>query len=111
VQADARKSQHRLLVVIHHQPLEPARLAVAGVQAAVAGVAVVQVAHQAVDACMGRVFQQVPGQLAVVRPFAGLGQLGPHEQQFFAGVRVHPRIQGAQVGQLLPAVAGHFAQQ
>ena len=70
----------------------------------------VQVAHQALNAQMARVLQQAPVQRAVMVPLGGLGELAAHEQQLFTGVGEHEPIAGAQIGQLLPAVAGHLAQ-
>ncbi len=47
----------------------------------------------------------------VVVPLALLRQLGALEQQLLAGVRPHPAVERPQVGEALPPVARHLAQQ
>ncbi len=44
-------------------------------------------------------------------PLALLGELAAHEHQFFAGMSEHEGVIGAQVGEALPVVAGHSADQ
>src|SRR5580704_3535660 len=44
-------------------------------------------------------------------PFAPLAELSPHEEDFFPRPRPHVAEQRAQVGELLPAVAGHLVEQ
>ena len=55
--------------------------------------------------------QQEPIQSFVVVPLAALCKLVAHKQEFFAGEAVHKAVVGAQVGKLLPAVAGHPSEQ
>ena len=57
------------------------------------------------------VVEQPPVQRAALGPLRLLGELAAHEQQLLARVRPHEGEVGAQVGQLLPPVAGHLAQQ
>ena len=64
--------------------------------------------HQVLYALMLRIAQQVPVQFAVVVPLAPLAELASHEQQLLARVRPHEAQVQAQVGELLPAVAGHL---
>ena len=52
-----------------------------------------------------------PIELALVRPLGALAELAAHEQQLLAGVRPHEAVQRAQVGELLPLVARHLADQ
>ncbi len=72
---------------------------------------VVEVAHELLHAAVAGVGQQVPVERAVVVPLPLLGQLAAHEQQLLARVRPHPAVEGAEVGELLPAVAGHLGEQ
>ena len=58
-----------------------------------------------------RIAEQVPVERMVVVPFALLRELAAHEQQLLAGMRPHEAEIGAQVGELLPAVARHLAEQ
>jgi len=60
---------------------------------------------------MCRVVEQVPIELRVVVPFALLGELIAHEQQFLAWMGPHKAEIGAEIGKALPSVAGHFAEQ
>ena len=74
-------------------------------------VQLVQVAHQPLHTgVLGRI-EQMPVQALVMVPFAHLCKFAAHEQQLFAGVAEHEAEVGAQVGELLPAVARHLAQQ
>ena len=73
-------------------------------------VEVVEVADQRLHAGMPWLPEQVPVQGAVVIPFAFLAELAAHEQQLLAGMCEHEAVIGAQVGEALPVVAGHPAQ-
>jgi hypothetical protein len=44
------------------------------------------------------ILEQVPINALVVVPFFPLTDFASHEQQLFAGVRVHPRVKHAEVG-------------
>ena len=44
-------------------------------------------------------------------PLTPLSELSTHEQQLLARLRVHVTQEESQVGELLPLIAGHFAQQ
>ena len=92
------------------KPGKTSALGVKLVQFGMAPVDKVQVTHQALNAQMIRLVQQAPVQRAVVVPLGGLRELAAHEQQLFAGVGEHEPIAGAQIGQLLPTVAGHLGQ-
>ena len=110
----AGEGDHGLFGVIHHQPFEAFGLAVLFPQGRMGAVGVVQVAYPALHAFVpAAVFggEQVPVEAFLVVPFAALGEFAAHEQQFFAGVAPHVAVVGAQVGELLPAVAGHFREQ
>ena len=71
----------------------------------------VEVTHQRAHAFVQRRTTQVPIERAVFAPFARLGKLLPHEQQLLARIAPHHRIIGAQIGELLPRVAGHLGKQ
>ena len=59
----------------------------------------------------GRMLEQIPVERPCLAPFAALGELLPHEQQLLAGIAPHEGVVGAQVGELLPVVARHLAEQ
>ena len=44
-------------------------------------------------------------------PLVPLAELAAHEQQLLAGLRVHVAVEQAQVGELLPVVARHLAEE
>src|SRR5260370_5593081 len=54
------------------------------------------------------ILEQVPIDALVVIPFLPLADFAPHEEQLFAGVRVHPGVEHAEVSELLPWIARHF---
>ena len=71
----------------------------------------IQVAGQTLQPAMSRITQQAPVKLAAFRPFALLTKLAPHEHQLLARCEGLPGQQQAQVGEALPGIAGHFADQ
>ena len=56
------------------------------------------------------VVEQVPVERMVVIPFALLAELAAHEHQLLAGMAEHEAVIGAQIGEALPFVAGHAAE-
>ncbi len=57
------------------------------------------------------VLQDMPFEAFVVLPFAALAELPAHEQDLLAGMCPHVTVEQAQVGELLPFVARHLADQ
>ncbi len=53
----------------------------------------------------------MPFQAGVVRPLAHLAEFATHEEQLLAGLGIHVAEEQTQVGEALPFVAGHFADQ
>ena len=72
---------------------------------------VIQMLHQPAQSIVFRKIDKVPIEARVVVPFAPLAEFTAHEEQFFAGMAVHPRVKHSQVGELLPFVARHLRQQ
>ena len=60
---------------------------------------------------MQRIAEQLPVEPDIVVPFPLLGELAAHEQQLLAGMRPHEGKIGAQIGESLPPVARHLADQ
>ena len=100
-----------MLAVVGDDPAKAAAVVVAFVQRRLAGIEPVEVAHQTLHAAMRRIVEQVPIRLHVVVPFALLAELAAHEQQLLAGMRPHEAEIGAQIGEALPRVARHVAEQ
>jgi len=60
---------------------------------------------------MGIVLEQVPIEAAGFTPFMALGEFLAHEQKFFARVGILVGVKQAEIGELLPQVAGHFVEE
>src|SRR5208283_625843 len=70
----------------------------------------IEMLDQPSKAVVQRVLEQVPIDGLVVIPFLPLADFASHEQQLFAGVRVHPCVKHSEVGELLPWITRHFVQ-
>src|ERR1700731_257443 len=106
----AQPGKHAAISVMHDQPFKPRRLAVELMQGRHRPVQAVEIADQALDAGMPRVFQQVPVEGVIVLPFIYLSELAAHEKQLLAGMTEHEAVIGAQIGEALPLVAGHASE-
>ena len=106
----AQPGKHAAISVMHDKPFKPRRLAVELMQGRHRPVQPVEIADQALDAGMPRVFQQVPVEGVIVLPFICLSELAAHEQQLLAGMTEHEAVIGAQIGEALPLVAGHASE-
>src|SRR5438105_4361817 len=53
----------------------------------------------------------MPVETLRLSPFTPLAELTAHEQKFLAGMRPRVGVEGAQVREFLPFVAGHFVKQ
>ena len=97
--------------VVGVDPLEGRRVVVAPPEGRQLPVHPVGVTHQVAHPRVGTVEQRWPVELAFLRPLPLLGDLATHEQQLLSGVAPHPAVQRPEVGEPLPAVAGHLADQ
>ena len=70
----------------------------------------IEIAHQRLNAAMTLLLEQMPIQRAVVIPLMLLAEFAAHEHQLLAGMGKHEGVIGAQIGEALPVVAGHAAQ-
>ena len=69
----------------------------------------VQLLHPVLHTPVHRVLQHMPFQAGIVRPLTHLPELASHEQQLLAWLRVHVSQKQAQIGELLPFIARHLA--
>src|SRR5690348_10473159 len=106
-----QERQHTVFMVVHLDPLEARGLAIAAVQGGRIAIGAVEVADQVLDAAVFRLLEQVPIEAVVMVPLAVLRELAAHEQQLLAWVRPHESEVRAQVGESLPAVPRHLAEQ
>ncbi len=95
-------------MVVDHQPFEAVGVKIQLVQRFMMPVGMVQVAHQPLDAVVPVVaaLQQMPVEANVMVPLAALSELIAHKQQLFPREGEQPAVVGAQVGELLPGIAG-----
>ena len=107
VDAVAQEAQHVAAGVVGVDPGEALGRDVARPQRGQLPVGPVEVADEVLDAAVQRVVEQVPVQRALLGPLPLLPELAALEQQLLARVRPHVRQQRAQVGGLVPRVAGH----
>ena len=96
------------LRVIGIDPLEASGIVVALPQCRSCAVGSIDVAHGPCDTGVLLELHEPPGEPRVGVPLRGLCELSAHEEQLAARVCPHVAEVGAQVGELLPAVAGHL---
>jgi len=70
----------------------------------------IEMLDQPSKAVMQGGLEQVPIDALVVIPFLPLANFASHEQQFLAGVRVHPGVKHAEISKFLPWITRHFIQ-
>ena len=92
-------------------PLEPLAGAVSLIKGRLRPVEMVEIAHQTLGSLLQGKVEQVPIQALVVIPLVPLAEFTAHEQQLLAGHRPHEGEVTAQVGELLPAIPRHLAEQ
>ncbi len=97
--------------VVGVDPREAVGVVVLPPQGGQLDVAPVEVADHGLHPEVAGLGEQVPVELARLGPLRGLRELGAHEDQLLAGVGPHVGQVGAEVGQLLPGVAGHLVRQ
>jgi hypothetical protein len=109
--AMAQETEHRRFPVLGVHPREAIAGEVLLVERRMRAVTAIQVADPALQAAVQWVLKNVPFQAFFVRPFAPLSELTAHEQQLLARMGPHLPVQRAQIGELLPFVARHLANQ
>src|SRR5215475_8073769 len=57
---------------------------------------------------MQRILGQMPVEALAMVPFRPLAEFTSHEEQFFAGMRIHPPIKHSKVRKLLPGIPRHL---
>ncbi len=93
------------------EPLEAALLEVLVVQRRYVPVQAAEIAIQPLHAGVGLEPELGPRELAALAPLRPLRELVAHERELLARVGHLPRGEQPQVGELLPGVAGHLAEQ
>src|SRR4029450_2548532 len=106
-----QEAHHTVLGVVAVDPGKTRWVTVAFVERWGLTVEVVQVCDPALQASMRGIGEQMPVQTRVVIPLPPLPKLSAHEEQFFAGLRIHVSQQQSQIRILLRVVPRHFVQQ
>ena len=75
------------------------------------GVQMIEIGNEALDAAVGIVLEEMPVEAASFAPFAALGQFLAHEQELLAWVGALIGEEQAEIGELLPHIAGHFVEE
>src|SRR5690606_26041008 len=106
--AAADEADDALLGIVGVDPLEAFASAVAIMERGELAVDAVELADEELDPAVGRAGRaEVPIEALVVVPLAPLAELAAHEEQLLGGLEPLVGEKEAEVGELLPLVAGH----
>src|SRR2546423_9630867 len=109
--SESKDQENAALGTTGLDPLKPVGLATQLVQRRDLAVGVVEIAQERLHSAMIGVGEEVPIQAAVMVPFSLLRELPAHEQQLLAGMGEHEAEIGPQIGEALPTVPRHLADQ
>src|ERR1700693_1606163 len=104
---DTHAGDHVPVGVVGIDPLETRGLVIGFPQRGLGAIDAIEIADQVLHAAMIGLIEQIPIKARVMIPFAPLAELATHEENLFPRPRPHVTEQRAQVGELLPAIAGH----
>src|SRR5438552_4070020 len=107
----AEKAEDTVLGVVAIDPVKPSRGTVLFVEGRLTAVELVQILYPALQAGMGSMRKQVPLQAGIVVPLSLLAKLPSHKEQLLPGLGVQVPQQQSQVGELLPLIPRHLAQE
>ena len=106
--AAANKGENTVVRIVGVNPFETVPVKFDLMEGGLGGIEMIEVGDELLDAAMGIVLKQVPVQAVRFGPFAALGELLAHEEEFLAGMCVLISVEKPEIGELLPHVAGHF---
>jgi hypothetical protein len=109
--ASADEGKNAVVGVVGVNPFESLPFEFDLMESGLGGVKMIEVSDEFLDAAMGIVLKEVPIEAAGFAPFVALGEFLPHEEEFFAGMGVLISVKQAEIGELLPNVAGHFVEE
>ncbi len=75
------------------------------------GIKMIEVVDEALDTAVGIVLEEMPVKAVGFAPFGTLGEFLTHEEELLAWVSVLIGVEEAEIGELLPQVAGHFVEE
>ncbi len=105
------EAEDALRLVVQVGPAKGLRVPVRRAQAGQRAIQAVQVTEAGLEPGMAGIRRQRPVELAVIAPFVPFAEFSAHEQELLARMEGHVRVQQPQVGELLPPVARHLAEQ
>jgi len=107
----SEEGDHGMGCIAKVDPLETGPVVIEFVQRRLFAVEPVQVSYEPLEPHVWLEIAEMPFQAGVVVPLTPLPELSAHEQHFLAGMPIHETIEGTEVGQALPRVAGHLVEQ
>jgi len=109
--AAAKKTKHAVIGVVGVNPFETVPLKIDFMEGWFGGVKMIQIADELLNPAMRIPSEQIPVEAAGFAPFMPLRKFLPHEEQLLSRMRVVIGVEQAEIGKLLPHVAGHFVEQ
>ena len=109
--AAAEEREHAVVGIVGVNPFETVPVEIDLMEGGFGGVKMVEIGDEPLDAAVGIPLEQVPIEAAGFGPFVTLGEFLAHEEEFLSGVGVLIGVEEAQIGELLPQVAGHFVEE
>jgi len=106
----ADKSDDGMVGVVEINPLKARGIEIHFMQGAFGAVQVIQVSDQELKLAVRVILEQIPVEALMGVPFILLSELAAHEEHFLARMAVEEGVKRAEVGKLLPDVAGHLGQ-
>ena len=107
----AEEADHTLFGVSAVDPLKTLGVEITFVERRFVAVGVVQSLHPFLNSGMGRVAEKVPIETLFMIPFPTLAEFAAHEEELLPRLAVHVPVDQSEVGELLPVVSGHFAEE
>src|SRR6516225_10143274 len=106
----ANKAEHAVVGVVEIDPFKTKVGVVVLPESRLALIQVIQVLYQFSQTVMEWILEQMPVQALIMVPFRPLAEFTSHEEQFFAGMRIHPGIKHSEVRKLLPGIPRHLVE-
>lgn len=107
----ADEGKNAVVRIVGVNPFETVPIKFDLMEGGLGSIEMIEVDDELLDAAMGVVLEQVPIQAVCFGPFATLGELLAHEEEFLAGMRVLIGVEKTEIGELLPHVTGHFVEE
>ena len=100
-----------MVVILKVDPLETIVSVVLVKKRGLIFVEVVEVFDEALKPRMIWLVAEMPVEGLSVIPLVKLSEFTSHKEEFFPRMSKHPSVEEAEIGKLLPAIAGHFGKE